>query len=147
MSKYFILFISLLLYSCNKMGFKKNILINDYNTPIVELKVNNSNYNFIIDTGSEKSFINKKIVENNITDSVYISTLNFDGITDDKKSYIVKILINDSINVNMLTIDINSIQKNIFIKSGIIVDGIIGSDILSKYNAIIDYKNNKLILN
>lgn len=147
MSKCFILFISLLLYSCNKMGFKKNILINDYNTPIVELKVNNSNYNFIIDTGSEKSFINKKIVESNITDSVYISTLNFDGITDDKKSYIVKILINDSIDVNMLTIDINSIQENIFIKSGIIVDGIIGSDILSKYNAIIDYKNNKLILN
>lgn len=147
MKKYVILLFCLILYSCNKTGFKKSIINRHYNTPIVELKINGHDYNFIIDTGSELSFIDDKIVHNTIVDSIYMSTCNFNGSFNSDKFYIANVVLNDSIKTKMYTMNIENIQENIFLKSGLIIHGIIGSDILSEEKVIIDYKNKILIFN
>lgn len=143
------LILLVLFISCDdrQIVFEKSLLFTDFNTPIVEFSINNEKYNFIIDSGSEHSFINEGIInKNDITDTIYTTIETFQGETDIQRLYKTSILLNDSLETEMLATNIISIIKNTFIKSGHIVNGVIGNDFLNKYNAVIDYENKQLIL-
>ena len=50
-------------------------------------------------------------------------------------------LLNDSIPILFYITDIDEIQKNVFIKSGINIQGIIGCDFLYNNEAVINFKD------
>lgn len=146
-----------LLFSCNSnksnngMQFETSILLPDFNIPIVEFSILDNSYNFIIDSGSEESYLNESLYNYyldslQITDTIYSSIQTFSGDTDLNKFYEVNVFLNDTISAKMIVINMDNIVENIFINSGKRVYGVIGSDILTEYNAVIDYKNKRLRL-
>ena len=79
---------ALLLFSCNNnesnngMQFETSILLPDFNIPIVEFSILDNSYNFIIDSGSEESYLNESLYNDyleslQITDTIYSSIQTF----------------------------------------------------------------------
>lgn len=154
MKKIFLIFFTLIsLFSCQnndkKTDFVSPVLFTDCNIPIANFSINGNKYNFIIDSGSENSFISDDLFIDScnfsmITDTIYTSIQTLDGTTGNRKLYCISVYLNDSIETKMYITNIDELTKNIFKKSGRIVKGIIGSDVLSNYKVTIDYKNKEI---
>lgn len=116
----------------------------------LEVKINGKSGRFILDTGASNSCIcislEKKFKVISKDSKVKASSANSEMTN-------TKISKNNSIQIgkwesklNLITFNMNHINKALGEKQIDNVDGIIGADILKKSKAIIDYKSNKLYL-
>lgn len=135
----------------NTYNFEYVYSLPDYNLPIIKLKVGDKDVNFVVDTGSEANIISSSYYKENeklfkvVKDYEYVlSTMD----TETKmKSNIVETIVEDSITVNFVTMEINPMLNNISNKQGITVKGILGIKFLYDNNVVIDFSNNKIITN
>ena len=128
---------------------------NDGHHIIINGKINGKGSFLIIDTGASKSVFNIDLPDVKVKDNNSLSHGNPDAIsltTDDIPSTngIVKELQLGELviyNYDATLIDMKHINKLYHKKTGKIIMGLIGNDLLIKYKAIIDYSGRILILN
>lgn len=121
--------------------------------PIIEAKINGKTVRLVIDTGASHTCIDKKEVKSLLKNKDNASNDIVMGIGSKKmKNTIINIneiqlgeLVINNYSIVVLKIShINKILKMLNLKP---INGLLGSDILYKYNAVIDYKNSCLTLN
>lgn len=132
----------------NTFPFKETIILKN-RTPIVQFKLsNNEKVNMLLDTGSEITIIDNDIYNKDtiIYKTLKETSLNISGINgnDNINVKLVETCINDSILSIIYVFDIDDMIDRIFIKNGIIIDGVIGCDFLYKNHMIIDFENKVL---
>lgn len=132
----------------NTFPFKETIILKN-RTPIVQFKLsNNEKVNMLLDTGSEITIIDNDIYDKDtiIYKTIKETNLNISGINgnDNINVKLVETCINDSILSIIYVFDIDDMIDRIFIKNGIIIDGVIGCDFLYKNHMIIDFENKVL---
>ena len=118
---------------------------------IVKAEVNNIFGNFIVDTGASNSCIDLNKSEKfklNFKKSDEQASSATDEIKD---TYISKknLLLIDNYYINdfdVILFNMKHVIKSLLDKDEIEIDGIIGADILIKYNCCIDFKENKLVI-
>ena len=119
--------------------------------PLIKIKINNEYYDFIVDTGADRTTIGKNIAtKNNIVydnKEKFSSTPIGDYITT--YSAFMPELDLEQIKIYNYPIDVNSndaIKMKLLFITLFKCDGIIGWDLLCKFDFTIDYKNKQLIL-
>ena len=132
----------------NTIPFKETIILKN-RTPIVQFKLsNNEKVNMLLDTGSEITIIDDDIYDKDtiIYKTLKETNLNISGINgnDNINVKLVETCINDSILSIIYVFDIDDMIDRIFIKNGIIIDGVIGCDFLYKNHMMIDFENKVL---
>ena len=118
---------------------------------IIDAAVNNVNGKFLIDTGASNSCIDLNKSEKfklNFEKSDEQASSATDKIKD---TYISKknLLLIDNYYINdfdVILFNMKHVIKSLLDKDEIEIDGIIGADILIKYNCCIDFKENKLVI-
>lgn len=129
----------------NEISFKQAMEL--ARLPIVTFYINNKGYNFLLDSGSTKSHINKKLIDSQEITCTYLTDkkdtiYGMDGIARkaimgkitllyNKNSFDEMFLINDLSN----TFDIFKTQY------GIHLDGILGTNFFKRYKYILDFNN------
>ena len=112
--------------------------------PIIKLKIgNNKDKLFIVDTGATFSSIDIKYIYDNykisyLKNEFKIATFNNENNNDNIK--IVHTYINDTLQINLISLDLNDISD----KLNIDLYGIIGSDFLRRNKLIIDYNRREI---
>lgn len=143
---------SLIITSANGNTFevpKEMDLIYSRNLFFVDLKVNNKNARFLVDTGASTSIIDinqaKKYgfttkEKNDKITGIGGSTIRYTiyNITTKTKQ-------DQSILIKFNGIDMKNLTTNME-KDGIYIVGVVGSDFLKNANAVIDYSDNRLYL-
>ncbi|HON20772.1 MAG TPA: retropepsin-like aspartic protease [Bacteroidales bacterium] len=121
--------------------------------PIIEAKINVNPIRLVIDTGASHTCIDKKEVKSLLKNKNNISSDIVMGIGNKKmRNTIVtiqelqlgEVIIKDYPVVALKISHINKMLKILGLKP---INGLLGSDLLYKYNAVIDYKNSCLTLN
>ena len=147
------LLLPLLLSSCSKDNNNnikkfKNMFVYDEAMPVVNYDIGQHNTNFIVDTGSDISIID---------DDYYIKYMNSFNFIDNSSSdintvsgtvskgvIITSTLLNDSIPITFYITNIDNVRKEVFIRTGRQIDGILGCDFLYNNKAIIDFNKKEL---
>ena len=134
-----------------KKGIKK-FTITESNHIIIKCKLNNVKSRFIVDTGASNSCVNYLSAE-----KFKISLKKSDEKASSATANINEIFysINNTLQISHLKItnfdiilfDMNHINNSLKEKKIKKVDGIIGGDILTEYNAFINYEKKILTLN
>ena len=131
-------------YMCTNLDFLKT---KHYS---LEAKINGINGKFILDTGASNSCIctsleNKfKAISKESKEKASSAT---SQMTHTKISKSNTIQIGNWKNtINLITFNMNHINKELSEKKVDPIDGIVGADVLKKSKAILDYKSNKLYL-
>ena len=147
--------ISLFLFGCNNKQFEneKNFytsIIDNKNIPIVKFSNKNNSIKFIIDTGSELSIIDDDYYCKHLRHFKYITNtecnINTLNSTISSNVIVAETIINDSLCVQFYITNIDNVKKEIFINTGIYIDGIIGCDFLYKNKSVIDFDNKNFII-
>lgn len=128
-----------------------NFTVTDSNHIIIECKVNSINGRFIVDTGASNSCIDIMLVEKfNLSfkksnEKASSATDQINEIFFSKKNNleIAGLIKND---FKLVIFDMSHINKSFDEKKIDKIDGIIGGDILLKFNATINYFDKKIIL-
>lgn len=113
--------------------------------PIVTFYQNGKPFNFLIDSGSNMSFITNKTF-NSMEYEPANYTMNVEGvdnISETVEFYNIRFNFKDKIFVNafgLKDIDFSIIKQN----TGYNIDGIIGSLFLDKYGMMLDFENHRL---
>ena len=117
---------------------------------LIEAKVNGIKGRFILDTGASNTCIctsleNKfKVVSKESQEKASSAT---SQMTHTKISKSNAIQIGKwKGKINLITFDMNHINKALYEKQIIPIDGVVGADILKKSKSVLDYKTNKLYL-
>ena len=129
-------------YSSVKLNFLKT---KHY---LIEAKVNGINGRFILDTGASNSCIctsledKFKVISKQSKEKASSANSEMTN-TNLSKSNIIQIgkWVDK---INLISFDMNHINKILSEKGIDSIDGIIGADVLKKSNAILDYKSNKI---
>ena len=151
--KHIIILFLIVFSSCGKEDskiykFKTSLFASENVIPIVSFTLNEKNVNFILDTGSDITVINKDYFIKNsdhfeIVDSVFFNVNTINSLKQEN-TLIVQSFVNDSISVTFYVLDISKTVEDIFIKQQIKINGIIGNDFLYKNELILDFKNKTL---
>ena len=118
---------------------------------IVDAAVNDVNGKFLIDTGASNSCIDLNKSEK-FKLNYELSDEQASSATDEiKDTYISKknSLLIDKYHINdfdVILFNMQHVIKSLLDKDEIEIEGIIGADILIKYNCCIDYRENKLVV-
>ena len=119
--------------------------------PLIQIKFNGKYYSFLIDTGCDKTFISKKLA--NISDVVYVKGSTPVNTIDGKLNASAGVLPQvdlGKIKISNLPVWITNKNDALNLKFLLITifkcDGVIGWDLLNKFDFSIDYKNKNLIL-
>lgn len=146
MKKLLIVLMILLLAGCsNPEPGPNEILFNTVNsTPVITVDLNGKYARLLVDTGASLSILHKG-GEDKYGFRTTTSEDNVSGIGGTIRQYNtfnVNISYKDStLNIPFKAANLNAVHNSIY------VDGIIGSDWLKRNDVIIDFRNNKLILN
>lgn len=114
--------------------------------PIIQAEINGKKGFFLIDTGADVSVINTSLLKRFDLEEVEIyrdskRVIAFNGV----KSQVMKIkgakmLIGKQLDhYKFYSLDLDELTQSIEAKTGLKISGIIGADLLLKYNCIIDY--------
>ena len=128
-----------------------NFIVTDSNHIIIECKVNSINGRFIVDTGASNSCIDIMLVEKfdlsfkKSNEKASSATNQINEIFFSKKNNleIAGLIKND---FELVIFDMSHINKSFNEKKIDEIDGIIGGDILLKFNATINYLDKKITL-
>ena len=116
----------------------------------LEVRINGTKGKFILDTGASNSCIctsseNKfKIISQETVEKASSATSEISNTKISKNNTIQ--IGNWKNTINLITFNMNHINKALSEKKVDPIDGIIGGDILKKSNAILDYESSKLYL-
>jgi len=130
----------------------KRFTITESNHIIIECKLNNVESRFLLDTGASNSCVNYlstekfKISLKKSDEKASSATDNIDEIFYSKNNTL-QISHLKKTNFDIILFDMNHINNSLKEKKIKRVDGIIGGDILTEYNAFIDYEKKILTLN
>jgi len=120
---------------------------------MVKLYINRKVANVIIDTGASKTVFDKKRILKFVSDKKFDKHDNLSsGLgTNTMKSQFtiikkIKIGTLEIVNYQIVLLDLSHVNKSYHQVGLPQVDGVLGSDILLKYNAVIDYEKKKLRL-
>ena len=138
----------LLIWYCKTKRINKNKIsffetLNLTGLPVITMESNNEKINFLLDTGSNASFIDINIIEN--VDSIKLEDKNqfVTGINNKEcktESYDVSLKYKDNVFINEFkAFDFDASFGHIMSKTGVRIGGIIGGDFLKKYKYIINY--------
>lgn len=121
--------------------------------PLIEAKINGNPIRLVIDTGASHTCIDKKNVKTLLKNKQPTSNDIVMGIGN-KKMKNTMLTINElsfgDLTINnypIVVLKLSHINKMLTLFGLSPINGLLGSDILMKYNAIIDYKNLCLTLN
>jgi hypothetical protein len=141
-----ILFITVLIY-LNNSGFAQNVDTIKYENVLdlikIPIQVNGKVYSFIFDTGAEGT-----VIRDDIAQKLDKTNCTFDTLTDTHNNDIVQ----TKFHVSSVTIGNNTLhdlsittfpKSNFF--SCIGVDGVLGIDVISKFDWLFDFQNHTLI--
>lgn len=113
--------------------------------PVVTMTSNGVDINFLLDTGSNKSFIDNNLIENIDAQKIEGKKAFVTGINNkasETYSYNIKLNYKNNIFENEFqAFDFEQSVGHIKEKTGVKIDGIIGSDLLTKYKYIINYED------
>jgi hypothetical protein len=120
---------------------------------LCRVHIEDKEFRMLIDTGASMTMFNikkskeisKNVAESNNQKIMAVGSKNIES----KFIIIDEMRIGDVIikNYKTILIDLNSLNEHFKIQGLPPIDGIIGGDILMKYNAVIDYKKREMILN
>lgn len=129
--------------------FRTNVFFGG-NIPIVTFDIEGTKMNFIIDTGSEISYIDSNTYSKRthsfaMVDSIdgNIVTLNGERVRNGRM-YVVGATLNDTLYNEFAIINMEDVITNTFIRTGFMVNGIIGCDMLYDNEMIVDFRNKTL---
>ena len=142
---YFV-FLLALLYACSEKNivyYYSNTVVTDtipfdilnYNGILVNVRINEKVYNFVFDTGSEKTIINSIIPS---ISEFYDTTYFYDAFDNRLSSNKVKL---DSLHIGNLHV----VGMDSYLQRDLYYDGILGNDILGKMVWKIDLMNQQII--
>lgn len=147
------LLLPLLLSSCSKDNNSsikkfKNMFVYDEAMPVVNYDIEQNNTNFIVDTGSDISIIDDDYYIKHMNSFNFIenssSDINTVSGTVSKGVIITSTLLNDSIPITFYITNIDNVRKEVFVRTGRQIDGILGCDFLYNNKAIIDFNKKEL---
>ena len=115
---------------------------------LIECKINGVEGKFILDSGASNSCVCNSLEKkfkleskkNTIKASSATSEMTNTNLSNKNEIQIGKW----SDKLNLITFDMNHINKTLSEKGIDSIDGIVGADVLKKSNAILDYKSNKI---
>lgn len=121
-------------------GFKRIKL------PVVEIKSGDTILTFLVDSGSQASYIDKNIITHidaNCDPNTQGTVVGINKTTCQTTLCIVSLqAMGQMFSFPMQTFDFNeAIPSEEDLTGGIVLSGVLGSDFLQKYNGIIDYKH------
>lgn len=147
------LLLPLLLSSCSKDNNSsikkfKNMFVYDEAMPVVNYDIGQNNTNFIVDTGSDISIIDDDYYIKHMNSFNFIenssSDINTVSGTVSKGVIITSTLLNDSIPITFYITNIDNVRKEVFVRTGRQIDGILGCDFLYNNKVIIDFNKKEL---
>ena len=112
------------------------------NVPVITMKSNGKNINFLVDTGAEKSFIDSRILSSiNCTEIPNwvgkVSGVN--GVTVDTIFCDVELSFKEkTYNFRFQSFDFSKTTESI--GNGVVINGILGSDFFDTYDYVIDFQ-------
>jgi hypothetical protein len=126
-----------------KMSFKESLDLTGI--PVVTFYQGNNKFNFILDSGASTSCINEKFL-NDITyettdQKAYVWGMEGNKIRADFV-YINLYYKNQNFVTKMLVTDLEAAFTSVKKDTGVTITGILGSDFLSKYKYVMDFKDN-----
>lgn len=128
----------------NRVSFKEALDLTDL--PVITLLSNEKKLNFLIDTGSNLSHINKPLIDNKeieyeATDSKS-TVYGMDGINRDTEIGIIS-LSHGSKNLKhaFLLNDLSAAFNSVKADTGVTLHGILGADFFNAYKSTIDFKS------
>lgn len=129
------------------ISFRESLLLTKL--PIIPLYHNGAILKFVLDTGSSNSVINEQIIDNL---SFTSTNKSFDviGIEGNvKKTNIVKIDLNydDDISFShtFQVLDMTKMNEVIKQETGMVIDGLLGSDVMAKNGYILDFIKKRML--
>jgi hypothetical protein len=126
-----------------KMSFKESLDL--VGLPIVTFYQYGNKYNFLLDSGSANSCINKDALDTiKYSDTGYVGNIfGCEAVLQPANVINIDLFYKDShFNTNIMTMDLKDAFNIIKNESGVTITGILGSDFLSKYKYVMDFKDN-----
>lgn len=126
-----------------KMSFKESLDL--VGVPIVTFYQFGNKYNFLLDSGAAINCINKDIIStiNYSKTKLADGVIGLDGIKHDAEIINVNLFYKDnSFNTNFAVVNMTETLAEIKQSSGVTVCGILGTEFLSKYKYVMDFKDN-----
>lgn len=127
----------------SKMSFKESLDL--VGLPVVTFYQHGNKYHFLLDSGASNCCINKDILSTiKHTNTNYESSMyGYDGVPNKVDIVNIDLFYKDShFNSDFMIVDLKAAFEDIKNTSGVNITGILGSDFLSKYKYILDYKEN-----
>ncbi len=118
----------------------------------VNIQINGVNGMFIIDSGAGRSFIHKKNLENfsiSVSKNSNTETSSGAGGSFNIGSIVLPHLFIDQTQIgkqSVYSVDLSALIGFIKDQKGVVIDGLLGQDILSRYSGILNTSDNKLYL-
>ncbi|MEO9869422.1 retropepsin-like aspartic protease [Ekhidna sp.] len=133
-----------------EVGYVK---MQSYKKPIVKAEINGKKGYFLIDTGSDISIINyahlkKYKLEASKVYGDHKRAMSFNGEkTAAMRVRNVEVVLGDRFDHKLFySLNLTEVIRSIEAKTNIKINGIIGTDLLAKYNCMIDYSQRRIIL-
>lgn len=112
--------------------------------PVITMTSNNVSVNLLLDTGSNKSFLDSRIIQALDKKKIKGKKAYVTGINNNpSETQVYHVVLNYKDNTFENDFQAFSFEKtmdHLKKSTGVRIDGIIGSDFLSKYNYILDYE-------
>lgn len=119
--------------------------LNKGGLPCVDIKINNHPFVFLVDSGSDISYIDSNIAEDlnlQIIEGMYTVVTTIGAESPEAVAYKADVELKEStIHAELTGIEVRASTRNLLVP----FDGIIGVDILKSMNASISFEQNKLI--
>lgn len=129
------------------ISFRESLLLTQL--PIIPLYHNGAILKFVLDTGSSSSVINEQIV-NNLSFTPTSESFDVIGIEGNvKKTNVIKIDLNydDDISFShtFRVLDMTKMNEVIKQETGMVIDGLLGSDVMAKNGYILDFIKKRML--
>lgn len=126
----------------NKISIKESIDL--ANLPIITLINNEKKFNFLLDTGSNRSIINETDLKDCEFKELEVknSLSGLDGIEREVKNVLLPVSYKSSNYLEIFQVsDMSAIFDDMKSSTGVTVNGILGNSFFEKYQYVIDFKD------
>jgi hypothetical protein len=125
-----------------RMSFKESLDLCEL--PVITLVSNNIKLNFLLDTGSNDSIINKKLIHKNIKatkcENMYSSIMGMEGTSQEVEIYSIDLNYKNQVFTdNFLATDMDMAFSQIKQDTGVQLHGILGVNFFTKYKYILNF--------
>lgn len=142
-----IIIVNIIIYKClnkkyQEMSFQESFDL--VGLPVITFKQKNNKFNFLLDTGANKSIINSEIVSSFQHKNSSIADASCFGMEGNKiqTSYINADVSykGNTFNEDFQVIDMSAAFNNVKSEYGVTIHGILGSGFMNKYQYVLDFE-------